>query len=530
MRKIHSLGLVGATALVLAAVVAPAANGATRVETDQFSGVASAQALDLHLLGRNMTFGVASTDSAANVVANSLNTKASGVGTLLSPKTSSTASQGGESAPGGRQCAELPLADILGGAGLPSLLVGEAACGEASTKGDVSSFETTGIGEVANIRLSAAPILKPALDLLNPVLDTVLGEKGLVASTPVGELLASTDSTSKGVVDSLNGVLGGILGEGALVLPALEPTQTVKNLVSRLGDGDLLRVDIGDALARNTGDPAKFTAESIAKAGSIEVLPAFSGVGLPPLLKITLGESGSAVTYDRDKTTGVGTVKNTLVRIESELLPTLGLGQIGLAGIKPLETLTDTLGIKSGPGFIELAPGQNVTLFCDGALGVVGALCSEISVGMPKETKLPDGGLRVESASVNVHLFKGLNDLVPGVNLGSLLGDADVDSLLAPVTGTLGLNLGTKSSVPGIKLALAQTIAQAGGARVLGQVEERQRAAEAAAPVPAAAIPAAVETPKALPRTGGLPLMPAIPVLLGASAGLRMYLRRRNGV
>ena len=56
MRKIHSLGLVGAVALVLAAVVAPAANGAvTRVETDQFSGVASAQALDLSLLGRQLT-------------------------------------------------------------------------------------------------------------------------------------------------------------------------------------------------------------------------------------------------------------------------------------------------------------------------------------------------------------------------------------------------------------------------------------------------------------------------------------------
>jgi hypothetical protein len=523
MRKIHSLGLVGATALVLAAVVAPAANGATRVETDQFSGVASAQALDLHLLGRNLTFGVASTDSAANVVGNSLNTKASGVGTLLSPKTSSTAAQGGEqNAQGGRQCAELPLGGLLSGAGLPSLIVGEAACGEASTTGDVSSFESKGIGEVANLRLSAAPILKPALDLLNPVLDTVLGEKGLVANTPVGDLLGSTDSTAKGVVDTLNGVLGGILGEGTLVLPALEPTQTVKSLVQRLGDGDLLRVDIGDAIAKNTGTPTNFTAESVAKAGSIEVLPAFRGAGLPALLKISFGESSSAVTYDRESTTGVGSVKNTLVRIESDLLGSLGLGQIGVAGLKPLETLTGALGIKSGPGYIELAPGQNVTLFCDGALGVVGALCSEISVGMPKETKLPDGGMRVESAAVSVHLFKGLNNLVPGVNLGSLLGDANVDSLLAPVTGTLGLNLGTKSDVPGIKLGLAQTIAQAGGSRVLGQVQERQRAAEA---VPT---PAAVETPKALPRTGGLPFAAAIPALLGASLGMRVYLRRRS--
>jgi hypothetical protein len=306
------------------------------------------------------------------------------------------------------------------------------------------------------------------------------------------------------------------------VLPALEPTQTVKNLVQRLGDGDLLRVDIGDAIAKNTGTATSFTAESVAKAGSIEVLPAFRGAGLPALLKVTLGESAAAVNYDREKTTGVGSVKNTLVRIESDLLGSLGLGQIGVAGLKPLEAITGTLGIKSGPGYIELAPGQNITLFCDGALGVVGALCSEISVGMPKETKLPDGGMRVESAAVSVHLFKGLNNLVPGVNLGSLLGDANVDSLLAPVTGTLGLNLGTKSDVPGIKLGLAQTIAQAGGTRVLGQMQERQRAAEA---LP---VPAAVETPKALPRTGGLPFAAAIPSLLGASLGMRMYLRRRS--
>src|SRR5438132_11234954 len=133
MRKIHSLGLVGAVALVLAAVVAPAANGAvTRVETDQFSGVASAQALDLHLLGRHLTFGLASTDSAANVVNNSLNMKASGIGTLLSPKTSITAAKGGANASdGGRACYQPPLADLLGGAGLPALIMGDVACGEA---------------------------------------------------------------------------------------------------------------------------------------------------------------------------------------------------------------------------------------------------------------------------------------------------------------------------------------------------------------------------------------------------------------
>jgi len=517
MRKIHSLGLVGAVALVLAAVVAPAANGAvTRVETDQFSGVASAQALDLSLLGRRLTFGIASADSAANVVNNTLNQKASGIGTLLSPKTAITAAQGEKPADGGRACFQPPLGEALSGAGLPALLVGEAACGEASTKGDVSSFEAIGTGTVASLRLNATQILKPALDALKPVLDTV-------SATPVGDLLKATDAPAKTAVTTLNGLLGSLLGQGSVVLPTLEPSQTVKDVVNRLEDSDLLRVNIGNAIAKNTGTAANFTSESLAQGGTIEVLPAFRGLGLPPLLKITTGESGASVSYDRGNTTGVGSAKNTLVRIESELLPTLGLGQIGLAGVKPLETLTGTLGIKSGPGFIELAPGQNVTLFCDGALGVLGALCTEISVGTPKETKLPDGSIKEESAGVSIHLFKGLNNLVPGLNLGSILGNAALDTVLAPVSGATGLSLGEKTDVPGIRLALAQTVAQAGGNKVLGQVEERQRAA-------AAEVPAAAPAPAAaLPRTGGLPFRPAtIPALLGLSLGAGTFLRRRR--
>ncbi|MDQ1514797.1 MAG: hypothetical protein QOE80_627 [Actinomycetota bacterium] len=518
MRKIHSLGLVGAVALVLAAVVAPAANGAvTRVETDQFSGVASAQALDLSLLGRRLTFGIASVDSAANVVNNTLNQKASGIGTLLSPKTAITAAQGDQPANGGRACFQPPLGEALAGANLPSLLIGEVACGEASTKGDVSSFEAVGTGTVASLRLNATQILKPALDALKPVLDTV-------AATPVGDLLKATDAPAKTAVTTLNGLLGSLLGQGSVVLPTLEPSQTVKDVVNRLEDSDLLRVNIGNAIAKNTGTAANFTSESLAQGGTIEVLPAFRGLGLPPLLKITTGESGASVTYDRDKTAGVGSAKNTLVRIESELLPTLGLGQIGLAGVKPLETLTGTLGIKSGPGFIELAPGQNVTLFCDGAVGVLGALCTEISVGTPHETKLPDGSIKEESAAVTIHLFKGLNNLVPGLNLGSVLGNAALDTVLAPVSGATGLSLGEKTDVPGIRLALAQTVAQAGGTKVMGQVEEKQRAA-------AAEVPASTPAPAAaLPRTGGLPFRTGtIPALLGVSLGVGTFLRRRRG-
>ena len=156
-------------------------------------------------------------------------------------------------------------------------------------------------------------------------------------------------------------------------------------------------------------------------------------------------------------------------------------------------------------------------------LWVVSALCTEISVGTPKETKLPDGSVKEESAAVSIHLFKGLNNLVPGLALGSILGNAALDTVLSPLSGATGLSLGNKTDVPGIRLALAQTVAQAGGSKVMAQVEERQRAAAAEVPAPAPA-PAA-----ALPRTGGLPFRATtIPALLGVSLGVGTYLRRRR--
>jgi hypothetical protein len=88
----------------------------------------------------------------------------------------------------------------------------------ASTKGDISSFEANGVGEVANLRLNATQILKPALDVLKPVL-------GVVESTPVGQLLESADPQVQQAVGTVNGLLGNLLGQGTVVLPALEPSR-----------------------------------------------------------------------------------------------------------------------------------------------------------------------------------------------------------------------------------------------------------------------------------------------------------------
>ena len=69
MPRIHSLKLAAVLATVLTLVMTSDANGAvTTVETDRVSGAADAKALDLHLLGRHLTFGLASTKVEANAV------------------------------------------------------------------------------------------------------------------------------------------------------------------------------------------------------------------------------------------------------------------------------------------------------------------------------------------------------------------------------------------------------------------------------------------------------------------------------
>jgi hypothetical protein len=170
---------------------------------------------------------------------------------------------------------------------------------------------------------------------------------------------------------------------------------------------------------------------------------------------------------------------------------------------------------------------MSVSILCDGPVAI---LCSEISVGAVKDPEvLPNGRMHVEASAATIHLLKGLGSLplLSGLNLpivgnlnpGTILGNDLLGGLLGPLTGG-ALQIGEKSDVPGIRIALAQAMAEAGGVKVLGAVEEQARDLPAVAP----------EQAPALPRTGGLPVSgAAIPVLLGASAGLRMILRRRNG-
>lgn len=590
MRKLRNLGVAGGAALLTAALIAPlgSANAAEpQMVTDQYGGAASSDVLDIHLLGRHVSFGHAEVKSTLDSITDQLDAEAKGVATLLVPASTTVARFNDPAAKGGEACA-LPqvqnLLGILDGAGPALPVVGDLSiggllpkldlnvgCATANVAGNHEAFMAESVGGILQVRVALPEAIQNIVGTVRGTVNSLVDTTGTVPV--VGDLLNATDASSTlgQVNDAVGGLLGGIIGNvpvagsavpdvtGLLDLnalaPVLDPTQTVDDLLAGLEQGDLLRINLGVATARNAGDVQSYLSQAVSEGGSIEVLP-----NLGPLLKITIAKSTAKVEVTRAGAKPEGMADNTIVRVESPLLPELNLaslpivggllgstglpvadsvvpavnGLIGnvpvadnvLGGLLGFDATVKGLGLNSGPGYIELAPGMSVSILCDGPIA---PLCTEISVGAVKAPEiLPNGRMRVESSAATIHLFKGLNNLgldglpvANGLGLGTILGSDLLGGVLAPLTGAAGLDLGEPSDVPGIKISLAHAMAEAGGTQVMGAVQEKAREL-----APVAAAP--VDIP-ALPRTGGLPVdATAIPMLLGASAGLRALVRRRR--
>ncbi len=481
---------------------------------------------------------------------------------------------------------DLGLGLGLGGL-LPSVEL-NVACGEANVGGNAESFLAESVGGLLSIKVALPEAVSNLVGTVRGTLNGVLGSGagGLpVVGDLLGGALPAADLTSLtgGLTKSLGGVLGGVpvvggLAGGVLDLDSLasggllNPTQTIDGLLKSLEDGDLVRINLGVATAMNSGDLQSYLSQAVSEGGSIDILPNFLG-SEKSLLKITVAKSMAKVMIDRNTGKPDASSDSTIVRIESSLLGDLGLaslpivgdvlgstglpvvdsvvpmvnGLLGgvpvadsiLGGLLGFDATVKGLGLNAGDGYIELSPGMSVSILCDGLLT---PLCTEISVGAvkPAET-LANGRTRIESSVATVHLFKNLNslgidglplvgsvpivgDLLGGLNLGTILGSDLLSGVLDPLTGAAGLNLGEKSDVPGIKISLAHAVAEAGGTKVMGALQEKARDLG-----PVAAAPVEIPT---LPRTGGLPVdATAIPMLLGASAALRALVnrRRRNG-
>lgn len=604
--KLRRWGVSGGAALLAAAVIMPATGALADTPTtitDQYGAAASGEVLDLHLLGRHISFGEAEVQSTLDAVTRNITAEAKGVATMLVPAASAIARFNDAAAPGGKACAAPQVSELLGivnGAGSAVPAVGglsigglmpklelNVGCGEATVAGSMEQgFVAESIGGLVSVKLGLPQALQDLVGTLRGTINGVLGQNNLTAATPLstlkslpvaGDVVAQVDNLLG--AGGLGQILGGLPVAGPTAaqatnllnldtLTAINPTQTVDGLLNGLENGDLVRISLGAASARNAGDAKSYLSQAIAEGGEIAILPDMLGEG-KALVKIVIANSDAKVEMSEAGAAPKATATNTLIRIESPLLnaasgvtgllsgvPVVG-GLIGSAGLPAVESVVGTvngllggvpvvgnvlgldatvksLGLNMGEGFVEVGPGMSVSILCDGLLN---ALCSEISVGAVKPAEvLANGRTRIESSAATIHLFKGLNDLglgnlpvvggaasglVGGLNLGTILGNDGLLSVVNPLLGTAGLNLGEPSDVAGIKLSLAHAAAEAGGTKVMGAFEEKAREL-----APVAAAPAEIP---ALPRTGGLPIdATAIPMLLGASAGLGALARRRR--
>jgi hypothetical protein len=535
------------------AVAAVSASAAPAPVSEHYAGRAGAQVVELSLLGRTATFGSAVTDSNLEAVGRQLAATATGTGTDLSPGTRSVARFSDSQAAGGTRCAGVPLTTGLSASqAKPATTASRSvpgidmspACGTATVTGTADGFKAESVGGATRITVK----LPAALQSLVAKATGQLAPQTL--ATPVGDLVrpdAPATAEVTRAVGTLNGVLGRIVP--GVALPAMEPHQTVKVLLDRLQGGDLLHIDLATATARNAADPGAYVAEALSQGGVIDVLPGFRGPDSAPLLRMAISRSRAAVPVERASTKTTPAVENAVVRIESDVLASLpvagppvvnglvhgvalsgvpggGLPVAGglLGGGLPLDRVVSGLGLRSGAGYVEVGPGQSLSVLCDGA---VAPLCSEVSVGAAKApVTLPDGATRAESSTVTVHLFKGLDSLAPGTNLGTALAQPAVTRALTAALPA-GATIGDASGISGIRLVSGGAVAEAGGSRVLGTETVRTPAAVPPAPTPAA-VPAPV---KDLPHTGGQPFSPAMaPALLACGLGLGGLARRRRPV
>ncbi|MFY9614953.1 MAG: hypothetical protein WAT58_06100 [Candidatus Dormiibacterota bacterium] len=469
-----------------------------QVVTNMVGGAASGKALDLSLLGQNLTLASTDTTSTVNSVTSTLDAVVNSLGSALSPSTNVHAKpNSGEQ----KACGVALLSGVLDkvnsllpaglGGALPTIN-GDTACGIANVVGDASNFSATGEGNVTDIRLKLAPAVQDLVAKLHQTIDST------VLNGPVGDVVKQVNTQATSALTQINGVLGGIVG---LQLPVIDPLATVGTVLDRLADQDLVRIAIGKSTVENSGNGESFLSKATDAAGDIQILPEFTGAGTPALLEIVIGKSAATVNVNRGTTAASGVADNTILTVKSALLPKLPLDLAKT--ILPI----DALGITSTTGEISVHPGQSLTLLAGTPLESV------ISVGAASApVKLDNGHLKVTASAATIHLFKGLGSLAlpGGINLGTILNNAQVLGVLNPLLQTAGVGaLTSPTDVPGIKLDLAKAEAEAGAVKV-----ENARVDAAA--------------PAKLPRTGGLDLAVPAATLLGGAGGLRVLARRRR--
>ncbi|MDQ6927834.1 MAG: hypothetical protein M3159_04135 [Actinomycetota bacterium] len=362
---------------------------------ERFAGTATARALNISLLGNNITIG------STNALGNSTPlAQASGAGVLLVPGTVSTAE-----ASGANKVAAPPQSCLLN---LPllNLLAVSTACSQskADTTGGVPN--ATSNASIASVDLGGLSLLQPIIAQLTPLVDQTVGT----------------------VQDTLNALLGNLL------TPLLNSLNlNVDSLVSDLLTGlqratGILSVRVGPSASAVTTNAGAVTAASAAEGAEIDVLPGLALSGAP-LLSIVVGKATTTSVFDRGS--GVSTPAFDPALVDVKLgLPILGtITDIPVKLGAPLTLLAGTP-LEST---ISLGAGRTV----NNADGTVGAVADGVSLQLLKGVS---GGIGIELAHAE-SAVGGAKGAISEQTVASVLPAKDVlartggESPWLPMTG-----------------------------------------------------------------------------------------------
>jgi hypothetical protein len=348
MQALRRLAAIAVVATVIGALAGVAPASADTPE--RFTGSGAARALDLSLLGTNLSFG-----DATGTVTSALDPISKAAGQILPSLVGATkATTASGTTQDGETCGLPQLPDPLGqvvdlgvacSTSVASVLNGLAS---SSSNGYVTS-----LGLDASSLLSQLPlpidlqgtldqVTKPVLDALQPVLGPVAAQSGV-----------NVDQT----VDTLTGVLNDLLKTKALDVSLGKATQSVLT------------------------EATKLTSVGTAEGATIKLLPISTTLGEIPLAVIKVGSSKATASYDRGLGKAVPSFSAALVTVD----------------------LAPALGLPAALSHIEIAPGQTIKIL-EGT-----PLQSTITVANGKTLDLPDGGVKAIADGVSLELLQGLN-------------------------------------------------------------------------------------------------------------------------
>lgn len=512
--RIRTLGAATAacfTALLAAATAAHAVTGTVAAEF--YGAAARTRVASITVAGQGVTLGSAAAGGELDAVTRTAQLGASGVGADVAGETVA-ASSGTEtsSTTTGDRCAVPEFASLV-----ESLRVSaEVVCGSASLSGAGLDVDAVGVGRAGALSVSGEDVIRALLELpeITPLLGETIGELVDLDATidgvrATGEQFVDeeVDPVLASGIDLLNGHLAALVGDD--VLPRLDASDTLGDLIDRLSSTPLLDVRLGEARGLVSGDAGTLVSRAVNDGAVIEVLPGLLPDGTP-LARLTVSPSMAEVVYHRADASDEGASRAPEVRVES-----------------PFLTQAQTV-----------REGESLRLFCD----QIAALCTEVAVGQSSVREV-DGRLQVSAALVSIDVATNLDAVLGGLPVdprtldpgaaraavsglvpaqaGALVGlvEGQVDPVLqqvADLVAGLDLPVDTADAASGgVRIELAGAAAQGGGAKVLSSSAKIENDGPFSG---------------ALPRTGGGATLPvAAGAMLGAGAGLRSLVTRRRG-